>query len=60
MLNISNAKKELKESISFKIRVSVIEEFRKLTKTKGFSQTTMIENAMIMLIEEMKKAEDKK
>jgi hypothetical protein len=60
MLSIFQAKKESKDSVSFKVRISVIQEFKKLAKLKGFSQTTLIENAMIMLIEEMKKMEDKK
>ncbi|KIM02681.1 MAG: hypothetical protein KU29_13970 [Sulfurovum sp. FS06-10] len=60
MLSIFQTKKESKNSVSFKVRISVIQEFKKLAKLKGFSQATLIENAMIMLIEEMKKMEDKK
>jgi len=64
MLNIYQAKKVLKEkekeSIAFKVKISVIQEFKKLAKQKGLLQTVMIENAMILLIEEMKKMEDKK
>jgi hypothetical protein len=64
MLNIYQAKKvskeKEKESITFKVKISVIQEFKKLAKQKGLLQTIMIENAMILLIEEMKKMEDKK
>jgi uncharacterized protein with HEPN domain len=53
-------KKESLKTVSFKVAINVVEEFTTLAKQKGFIQNAMIQKAMILAIEEMKKAEDKK
>jgi hypothetical protein len=52
-------KKSIK-TVSFKVDGIIAEEFAKLAKQKGFYQNVLIQSAMMLAIEEMKKAEDKK
>jgi hypothetical protein len=52
-------KKSIK-TISLKINSAIAEEFARLAKQKGFRQNVLIQNAMLIAIEEMKKMEDEK
>jgi hypothetical protein len=58
------AKRELQRKpikvISLKVDSAIAEEFAKLAKQKGFFQNVLLQNAMLLAIEEMKKMEDKK
>jgi len=58
------AKRELQRKpikvVSLKLDKAIAEEFAKLAKQKGFFQNVLLQNAMLLAIEEMKKMEDKK
>lgn len=56
---INEPKKRLLKTISFRADNEIVEEFKALCKTNKVKQITVIENAMIKAIEEMKAMEKK-
>lgn len=56
---INEPKKRLLKTISFRADSEIVEEFKALCKTNKVKQITVIENAMIKAIEEMKAMEKK-
>ena len=46
--------------IAFRVSPLVVDEFRKLCKEKGIVQSSIIENAMILAIKELKELADGK